>query len=385
MTRPGLAYVVNSLNPGGTEKLAVEMALAFSGEFRVCVFCLDEPGHWAGELRARGIPVHCVWRVPGLDVRMPVRLARLMRRFRADIVHAHQCTPWFYSALARLLYRRPALLLEEHGRFYPEEDRLARRVFNRVLIARLTSRFVAVSEDVRRRLQRYEGLDARRIEVIYNGVAAGERLSAVARTVLRRSCGLGEEDFVVGTVGRFDPIKNLPMLIAAIGGARASNPRVHGLLVGDGPELPAIRELIGRHGLEQTICLTGFRDDARTLVQCMDLFVLSSLSEGTSMALLEAIQAAVPVAVTAVGGNPEIVHSGATGWVIESEATDSLAAAILEAAADPTRCRRSATAGLQQWRDRFSFDKMIASYRSLYHSLLLRPGAIGVKAGLRPR
>lgn len=378
MIRTGLAYVVHSLNAGGTEKLAVEMALAFSDEFRVCVFCLDEPGHWAEVLRARGVSVHCLWRLPGLDLRMPMRLAKGLRRFRADIVHAHQCTPWFYAALARLLYSRPALLLEEHGRFYPEQDHPARRALNRILIARITSHFVAVSQDVRRRLQRYEGLDASRIDVIYNGVRAGETLTAGARAALRRDCGLKGEDFVVGTVGRFDPIKNLPMLVSAIGSARRGNCSIRGLLVGDGPELPAIGQLIGQQGLQETIHLTGFREDARELAQCMDLFVLSSLSEGTSIALLEAIGAGVPVVVTAVGGNPEIVQSGETGWVVASGATESLAGAILEAAADPTRCRRLAAAGLQRWRECFTLDRMIESYRSLYHSLLVDAGTLEV-------
>lgn len=374
MMRPGLAYVVNSLNPGGTEKLVVEMALAFCAEYRVGVFCLDEPGHWAQTLRRQGIAVSGLWRQPGLDVRMPVRLARGFRRMDARIVHAHQCTPWFYSALARVLYRTPRLLLEEHGRFYPETDHPWRKMVNRLLISRLTHRFVAVSADVRQRLARYEGLDAKRIEVIYNGIGSVSPLAPDRRDLLRREFGWGSGEFVVGTVGRFDPIKNLPMLIEAIGNARARNPRIRGLLIGDGPEMQRIRDLIRESGLDETIRLTGFRDDARALVQCMDLFALASLSEGTSMALLEAIRTRVPVVVTAVGGNPEIVLAGETGWTVESGATESLSEVILQAAADPDRCRRLATEGLRRLEERFTFDGMIENYRKVYRSLLSQPG-----------
>lgn len=368
-TRPVLAYVVHSLHPGGTEKLVVEMSLALAGEFDVHVFCLDEPGLWASTLRERGIPVQCVWRQPGLDLSVSVKLARALRRCGARIVHAHQCTPWLYAALSRLLYGRPRLLLQEHGRFFPEGDRPLRRAVNRLLIRRLTHRFVAVSEDVGRRLQRYEGLGGARIEIIYNGVAAEPPLAADAREGLRQAFGFAGDAFVVGTIGRFDPIKNIPMLVRSLGAARERDARICGLLVGDGTELPAIRELIERLGLTDCVRLTGFRADARTLVQCMDLFVLSSLSEGTSMALLEAMAAGVPAVVTAVGGNPEIVRAGETGWIVPSDAVDTLTAALVEAANEPQLRTRLGSAGRRRIEECFTFEKMMASYRQLYRSL----------------
>ncbi len=172
-TRPVLAHVVNSLQPGGTERLVIEMSRALMGDFDVCVFCLDEPGQWAGELRAQGIPVECLWRQPGLDLAMAVKLGRALRRRGVQIIHAHQYTPWFYAALSRLLYRRPQLLLEEHGRFFPEVDRPLRRFINRLLIRRLTHRFIAVSADVGLRLEQYEGFRrGTHIEVHLHGVFA---------------------------------------------------------------------------------------------------------------------------------------------------------------------------------------------------------------------
>lgn len=374
MMKPGLAYVVNSLNPGGTEKLVVEMALAFSADYRVGVFCLDEPGHWADSLRQRGITVTCLWRQPGLDLRMPLLLAKAFRRMDARIVHAHQCTPWFYSVLARLLYPAPRVVLQEHGRFFPETDDPVRKLVNRLLISKLTHCFVAVSADVKQRLVRYEGLAPGKIRVIYNGIGSISPVSAEHREQLRLDFGWGRDAFVVGTVGRFDPIKNLPMLVQAIGEAHAANPHVRGLLVGDGSEMVRIRDLVRDFGLADVIRLTGFRDDATAIAQCMDLFVLSSLSEGISMALLEAIQLGVPVAVTAVGGNTEVILAGSTGWTVPSGATDLLAAVILQASADPGECRRFARAGCRRVAEVFARDAMIEHYRTIYGSLLSPSG-----------
>ncbi|MGD9946375.1 MAG: glycosyltransferase [Burkholderiaceae bacterium] len=377
--RPRLAYVVNSLNPGGTERLVVDMSRAFSRDFDVEVLCLDEPGEWAGPLRDGGIPVHCLWRQGGLDLSMPVRLARHFRRTRPDIVHAHQCTPWFYAALARLLFPGPRLLLEEHGRFYPEADKLLRRLVNRLLIRPLTHRFVAVSADIRERLVRYEGLEHSRIEVIYNGVRPPPAMDPAARARLRAELGFGEQDFVVGTVGRFDPIKNLPMLVAALAGVRQRHPDVRGLLVGDGPERGRIQRLAADRG-DHGIVFTGHRDDARRLVQCMDLFVLASLSEGTSMALLEAMSAGVPAAVTAVGGNPEIVVDGVTGWLVPSGDEQALAAALEQARSNPALRRERGLAGQRRFAEQFSFDAMIERYQALYADLLPNGGLTATRA-----
>ncbi len=368
--RPALAYVVNSLNPGGTEKLVVEMSLAFCSEFEVLVLCLDEPGLWADDLRSRGISVHCLWRQPGLDFAVSVRLANYFRRFSTQIVHAHQTTPWFYAALSRLLYSEPRLLFEEHGRFFPEVRNPKRILVNRLLVRKLTHRFVAVSQDIRERLREYEGLDADRIEIIYNGVRAEPLLGTREREVLRSELGFIPGSFVVGTVGRFDPIKNLPMLVESLVRAGKEVDALRGLLVGDGPVFPEVRSLVEKTGLHDRVRLTGFRSDARKLIGCMDLFVLSSFSEGTSMALLEAMMAGVPVAVTRVGGNPEIVVDGESGWVVPSNSVAALTAAIVESARDAHKRQRIAAAGRRRFENQFAFDRMIENYRKQYRTLL---------------
>ena len=368
--RPTLAYVVNSLNPGGTEKLVVEMSRSFLSDFEVVVLCLDEPGLWADDLRSAGIPVYCLWRQPGLDFAVAVRLANYFRRFDVRIVHAHQTTPWFYTALSRLLHSRPRLLFEEHGRFFPEVRNPKRILVNRLLVRTLTHRFVAVSRDIRERLREYEGLDADRIEIIYNGVRTEPLLGSREREVLRGELGFIPGSFVVGTVGRFDPIKNLPLLIASLERAGKEVDALRGLLVGDGPLFPEIRSLVEKSGLHDRVRLTGFRSDARKLIGCMDLFVLSSFSEGTSMALLEAMMAGVPVAVTRVGGNPEVVVDGESGWVVPSNSVAALTAALVESASNVQKRQRIAAAGKRRFENQFAFDRMIENYRKQYRTLL---------------
>lgn len=363
---PNLLYLINSLNPGGTERLAAQMSLAFAAEFNVSVICLDEPGVWGVELRRKGIPVYCLWRQPGLDLSVALKLAQYCKQQQIDIIHAHQCTPWFYAGLSRWIYGAPRLVFEEHGRFFPEVLNHKRIVANKLAVKPRTHRLIAVSEDVKTRLIQYEGLPEEQIEVVYNGVSPPAQIDGGQREKMRRELGFGPDDFVVGSVGRFDPIKNLPLLVRSLAAAREQVPRIRGLLVGDGPLFDEIAALRDALGLESCLAMTGHREDARELVQCMDLFVLSSFSEGTSVALLEAMSAGVPAAVTAVGGNPEIVVAGETGWVVPSDSSQELTAVLVDAATNPEKTARRGAGGQRRFLVKFTFDRMMENYRRIY-------------------
>lgn len=366
-----LTYLVHSLNPGGTERLAMEMAAAFRSEFEVSIICLDAPGAWAADARRDGVPVYCLWRQPGVDLRLARPLARLASRRGTCLWHAHQYSPWFYAGLAKLVDCRAKLLFQEHGRQYPEVRKRTRIGFNRAVLLPRTDRVVAVSEETRQRLARFEGLPAARVEVVYNGVAAPPRLGTKERDAVRRvDLGFGKDEFVVGTVGRLDPIKNLPLLLEALVRARRREPRLRAILIGDGSARASLEEQVRRLGLQGVVTLTGYRPDAPHLVGALDLFVLSSFSEGTSLALLESMAAARPAVVTEAGGSPEIVRDGHTGWVVPPDDVEALAAALLAAAADPAETSRRGEAARRRFTERFSMERMIDRYRGIYEELL---------------
>jgi glycosyltransferase involved in cell wall biosynthesis len=369
-SRVSVAYVAHTLNPGGTERLVADMARAFAREFDIRIVCLDEPGTWAEDLRSEGIPVHCVWRQPGFDPAVPLRLAGLFRRWGTRLVHAHQCTPWFYAALSRLRYSAPRLLFEEHGRFYPESDHLLRRVVNRHLISRLTHEFVAVSADVRRRLARYEGVPGHRINVVYNGTADAPRLDASERARLRRDLGLESSDIVVGLIGRLDPIKNPVLLLRSVAELTKSGVPVRLLIAGDGPLRSDIERAVVDLRLGDAVQMLGFRNDTRRLMQILDVYALPSFSEGTSMALLEAMSAGVPAVATAVGGTPEILEYGVTGWLVPSDDLAALTDAIREAAIRPDIRAGRAAAARKRYEGKYTAKHMLDRYRDIYARLL---------------
>jgi L-malate glycosyltransferase len=369
-SRVSIAYVAHTLNPGGTERLVADMARAFAREYDIRIVCLDEPGVWAEDLRSEGIPVHCVWRQPGFDPAVPLRLAGLFRRWGTRLVHAHQCTPWFYAALSRLRYSAPRLLFEEHGRFYPESDHRLRRLVNRHLISRLTQEFVAVSADVGRRLARYEGVPGHRITLVYNGTADAPRLDAVERARLRRDLGLESSDIVVGLFGRLDPIKNPLLLLRSVADLRKSGVPVRLLIAGDGPLRSEVERVVVDLCLGEAVRMLGFRNDTRKLMQTLDVFALPSFSEGTSMALLEAMSAGVPAVATAVGGTPEILQDGVNGWLVPSDDLARLTEALREAAVRPDIRAVRAAAARRRYEEKFTARHMLDAYRDNYARLL---------------
>jgi len=366
---PRLAYIVHSLNPGGTEKLAKEMAKAFSPEFEVMMICLDELGAWANELRESNIPVYCLYRQPGFDLRLIWKLALFLRKNKLELVHAHQTTPWFYAGLAKFIYPNFKLLFEEHGRFYPERKKQVRILFNRFFLVPVTNAITAVSQDIKSRLVKYEGIPENKIEVIYNGIFLPE-IDKEARNKIRVNFGFKEEDFVVGCICRFDSIKNLPMLVKAIAIARRKNKHIKGIIVGDGPCFQEINALIKTLHLQKEIILPGYYSKASVLLPAFDLFVLPSFSEGISVALLEAMAAGVPVVATSVGGNVEIIEHEKNGWLVPSGDVSKLAELLLKAVHDKEKCEILGQEGQKTVEEKFLFSKMINQYRLIYSQLL---------------
>ncbi len=369
-SKPTICYLAHQLDPGGTEKLVYQMALALKKNYEIIVCTLEDIGLYGQALRKAGIPVYPLFREPGVDLNIVFSLLRIFFKHEVSLLHAHQYSPYFYAVLAKFFYPQVKIIFQEHGRHYPEIDKPLRKLVNRFFFQPLTAAIVAVSHEVKERLIRYEGLSKKRIRVIYNGIEDVILLSPEEKRELRRKWGFSDTQVVAATVGRFDPIKNLPLFLKALALARTQIPALRGLLIGDGPEMPALKGLCHKLGLKEAVIFTGYREDAVKLLQMADIFVLSSLSEGTSLALLEAMACGLPLIATAVGGNPEIIADGKSGLLVPNQNLPALAAALLILAQDPVLRQRMGQKARQIFEKKFTFQKMLASYQDLYQEIL---------------
>jgi glycosyltransferase involved in cell wall biosynthesis len=365
-----VCQVLHSLSVGGAEVLSARLARRLRDRYSFVFACLDELGTLGEELRSEGFAVHVLGRRPGLDWRCAYRLAAWLRRERVDVIHAHQYTPFFYSLMARLLCRRPAVLFTEHGRHFPDYPRRKRMLANRVLLRR-RDRVVAVGEAVRRALIANEGIPAGRVEVVYNGVNLAPFLVAAGdRATLRQEIGVGRDDLMIVQVARLDYLKDHATAVRTLGHIVRQRPDTRLVLVGEGPESDKINELVSRSGLDAHVCRLGLRKDVARLLAAADVFLLTSISEGIPLTLIEAMAAGLPVVATRVGGVEEVVEDGATGLLAPSGDDMGLAGHVLRLAEDTALAALMGERGRMRAVGLFSEDRMHVGYSEVYEQLV---------------
>jgi sugar transferase (PEP-CTERM/EpsH1 system associated) len=370
MSRPRIGQVLHGMGVAGAEALVHRMVRALADEFEFSLYLLDHVGALGEDLAAGGVMVRLLGRKPGVDVGLARRLGSALRRDRVALVHAHQYTPWFYATLgAARGFSRPRVFFTEHGRHYPDFRRAKRVAMNKLLLP-FTDGIVAVSAFVRDCLRDHEGLPERRMRVLYNGVDPERFDVAADRELLRREQGVGPDDPVVGTAARFAPVKDHATLLRAFREVKKSLPAAKLVLAGDGELRSALESRAEELGIRESVRFLGVRRDVPALLRTWDVFCLSSLSEGTSVTLLEAMAAGLPAVVTRVGGNPEIVEEGVTGHTAPRGDAQALGAALVRVLRDREAGERMGRAGRMRVRDRFTDARMIEEYRALYHGLL---------------
>lgn len=368
--RSVVCQVLHSLNVGGAEVLAARLARQLREDCEFHFVCLDELGSLGEELRADGFPVTVLGRRSGFDWRCAWRLARSLRGARVDLVHAHQYTPFFYAATARQLYRRAPVLFTEHGRHFPDYPRRKRMLANRLLLSR-RDRVVGVGRAVRQALIENEGIPDDRVDVIHNGIDTSRYSQAPpARDAVRHELGLENDDFVMLMVARLDYLKDHATAIRSLQRVVQSRPNARLVIAGDGPERTRIERQIEQAGLAAHIRLLGTRNDVERLLRAVDVFLLTSISEGIPLTAIEAMAAEVPVVATHVGGVGEVVDDRVTGLLAAAGNDAELASCLLRLSEMAHERRTMGIAGRERAVSLFSESRMHACYLALYREML---------------
>ncbi len=370
--RPSVLQVVLSLGAGGTERLVIDISRALAAEAEVHCCCLDAPGEWAGQLAEAGIGVSALARRPGFRPGLARRIAAIAAAQRATVLHCHHYTPFVYGYLASLLRPATRVVYTEHGRLSDAPPSAKRRLAN-ALFGRTRARVFAVSEDLRRHMIA-EGFPAARVAVVHNGIDPGPPASPARRAAARAALGVSAETLCAVTVARLDPVKDLATMLEGLALARAGGLPCTLTVIGDGPERAALERRASAPGLAGAVTFLGQRDDVRALLPAFDLYLNSSVHEGVSVTILEAMAASLPVVATAVGGNPEVVAEPETGLLVPARSPERLAAAIGRLATDPEGRQAMGAAARRRLEQRFSFERMLASYRAAYAGEQGAPG-----------
>ena len=365
--RPRVVQVIPTLRTGGLENVVLRLVTHFESSLRQGVVTPSKTGPLAGRF-PDGVTVVAMGEQHRPDRFNAFRMARVFRRLRPEIVHTRNWT-CIDAILGARLAGVPHVIHGEHGREAADPtgaNRLRRRV--RRGLAPLVSRFVTVSRDLNRWLVDEVRIPERKVRTIYNGVDT-TRFTPGDRVAARRTLDIPPDWSVVGTVGRLDPVKDQAGLIRAFAATTASRPSVL-LIVGDGPLRPELDALRRELGLGERVRLLGERQDIPHVLQALDCFVLPSVGEGISNAILEAMATALPVVATRVGGNVELVEDGETGLLVQVRQPEALVRALDCYLGDPAIARKHGAAARARAEREFGLERMLTGYGDLYHSLV---------------
>jgi glycosyltransferase involved in cell wall biosynthesis len=281
-------------------------------------------------------------------------------------MHAHEFAMNTYGSIASAITRIP-IITTVHGKNY-YHDKWRRRLAYRFVSKQ--SRMVAVSEDIKKFLIKEIGIKNGRITTIYNGINLNlYRPDNNQRYKVRKELGINNNQPLIGTIGNLYPVKGHTYLLKAMAIVKKMCPVIKLLITGRGRLLDELKREAIKLDIEKNVNFLGFREDIPSLLQAIDIFVLPSISEGLPLSALEAMACEKPVVATNVGGVPEVIINGKTGFLVSPWNSEALAEKILLLLRNKNMANHFGRAGRARVEKEFNLEIMIQRYQELYESI----------------
>lgn len=362
-----ITHFVENLERGGLERVVINLVHAQREAGHRCrVICLFQRGTLAQELIDAGIEVTACGKRRGPDLLALLRARKAIARGSCDVLHSHNDLAHYYAVAAATGLKVGRIVNTRHGMAVRATSGRRAWLYRKSMHA--TDTVVAVGETVRRFFVQAGIRPRTGVVSIPNGIQVqGFRsANAAAHAQLAAALGLPAHTRLLGTVGRLNPVKDQAGLIRAFGLVKQAVPDCALVIVGDGALRAELEALAAAQGVGDAVFFLGARNDVASLLESLDLFVLPSLSEGYSMALLEACAAGLPIVATDVGGTAEIVRDGVNGLMVPPSDPGKLASAISGLLRDPQRSAAFGRAGRDWVLVEGSFRTMADRYARIY-------------------
>ena len=379
---PLVVHVIYSLGVGGLENGLVNLINNMPRDrYRHAIVCLHSFTDFAKRIQDSDIPIYSLDKKQGKDLGLYVRLGRLLRQLKPDIIHTRNLAAIEGQVIAAIAVPSARRVHGEHGRDVFDVAGLnVKYNLLRRLIRPFVHRYIAVSRDLEQWLVNQISVEPSQISQIYNGVDNQKfrprRAGDPAPPWLPQFAD--EQHVIIGSVGRMAVVKDHRTLVRAFIELIRLRPNLREIarlvIVGDGPCRESCVQLLAEAGLSDCVYLIGERNDVAELMRAMDIFVLPSLGEGISNTILEAMATSLPVVATQVGGNPELVQSSVTGRLVPADAPQAMAQALFEYVCDAHLRHSHGSAGRSIIEQHFSLPTMVAAYMQVYDAVLQHKG-----------
>lgn len=369
---PLIVHIIYRLGIGGLENGLVNIINKLpEDQYRHAIICLTDSTDFSRRIKRQDVAVYRMHKRPGQDWASFYKVYRLLKQLRPAVVHTRNLAAIEYQ-LCALLAGVPYRVHGEHGWdvFDPDGSNRKYRWLRRAL-GIIIHRFIPLSQHLQAYLIDKVGIAESKVTRICNGVDTEIFYPRNGARQTSEACPLAlENKLVIGTVGRMHGVKDQITLVKAFIDACAKSTefseRARLFLVGDGPLREQAAALLSSNQLIDKAWLPGERNDIAAILRSLDIFVLPSKTEGISNTILEAMSSGLPVIATRVGGNPELVVDGQTGYLLEKEDIAGLSGIMRDLVADDDKRRRFGTAACQRIADEFSIDSMVDRYRQVY-------------------
>jgi len=364
-----LMHIVLSLNIGGLERVVINLLKGLDPEIYTQILCcLEEPGALIHEVNRLGVKTISLKKGKGIDYLLLAKLAKVIRQEKIDIIHSHNPTPYFYGVLSGKLAGVPVIIHTRHGRNTPKSKR---EIYLRRFLSCMTDRIVAVSNDSMDAAINREKIPSRKVVTIFNGIDIERYRPNIDVVSKKKELGILDSDQVIGIVARLSSEKDHSTLLDAFRIVLGNKKNIKLVIVGDGNLRGELQQKAQAISVGENTVFLGERHDVPDLLAVFDLFVLSSLTEGISLTLLEAMAAGLPVVATDVGGNAEVVMDSRTGLIVPPADPRSMANAILKIIRNSSMAKQMGILGRERVSEKFSTSAMVRKYDEIYRNAVL--------------
>jgi glycosyltransferase involved in cell wall biosynthesis len=375
-----IVHGVISLDVGGLERLVLAMIRQGCGEgHQVSVICMERPGALAKEARKIGAEVHSLDRTRGRRKESIRRARELLQRSAPDVVHTHQIAAAWGIGRAAAKLGIPVVHTEHGNHFSRSEGWLSdlKQALLYRLAFRRIERVFCVSTEIADVMKRRRIAPSSKIAVVTNGVGLESFADLPSSEQARQTFGIPIDAFVLGTVGRLVEVKRQDFLLRGAARLRERIPNLWVLLVGDGPERCRLEGVAKELGLGDRCVFAGFQSRPEIGLRAMDVFALTSRSEGLPVSLLEAWACGIPIAAAAVGGIPDVVAHEKMGMLFEGGNEPEFCDAIERLFTDRELSAAIKRAAGKEVQEKFSHQQMMNTYEREYRKIVVaRRGAL---------
>ncbi len=353
--------IVNSMDIGGLERGVYNLTLKLN--IPTVFICLQKKGYFGELLEKKGFRFYELNK-KGFGFDTLPKLRKVIKKESPDIVHTHNTDPLHQGVIASLGLKTTRVHTD-HNSFANNESRKA--LFFSRLLSYFVDKIICVTESVRKDWIKKIRAKPKKLITIFNGSELKDFDIRIGQAKEKKKLGLNKNSRIIGIVARLSPEKDIFTLIKAF---RAVNKNIKDsrlIIVGDG-HLRKKLEAFSKNN--KNIMFLGMRDDIPVLMNLFDIFVLSSLHEGNSQTIREAMAASRPVIATNVGGNPELIVDRKTGLLVPKKDPKKMASAIIRLLKDKKLRDNMGKAGKRRAERYFSIEKQAESYKSLYKMLI---------------